>query len=135
MKYYLALLFVFSSLVQAAEYGTLEITVTDRETMQPTQCRMHLINSAGKPVKVPGAIMHGDHAVFADKITLQLPLGGYFFTMEQGTESLIRTGKFDLQRYAKDAHAVDLKRFVKLEDEVGGLAISMCNACPASCRC
>lgn len=117
MKSLLLFLLVLPAFARAADFGTLEITVTDRESMQPTQCRMHLVNAAGKPVKIPGAIQHGDHAVFQDKITLQLPLGGYFFTMEQGPESLIRTGKFDLQRYAKDAHAVDLKRFTKLEAE------------------
>jgi hypothetical protein len=117
MKYFCCMLLLFPALAHAVDYGTLELTVTDRDTMQPTQCRMHLVNAQGKPVKVPGAIQHGDHAVFQDKILLKLPLGGYHFTMDQGTESLIRSGKFDIQRYAKDAHAVDLKRFANLADE------------------
>ncbi|MGC4004188.1 MAG: hypothetical protein QM811_14145 [Pirellulales bacterium] len=109
--------FAFASPAKAADTGQLVLSVIDRDSGEPAPVRIHLKTAAGKPVKIPGAIQLGDHGVFEDKITLKLPLGHYSFTMEQGPESLIRSGKFEIQRYADDANSVDVKLFAKPADE------------------
>ncbi|MDX1962793.1 MAG: CehA/McbA family metallohydrolase [Pirellulales bacterium] len=103
--------------VLRAADGQLELRVIDRDTGQPTVCRMHLKNAAGKPVKIPGALQHGDYVVITDKIVLRLPRGNYTFTMERGPESLIRSGHFTINRFADDVETVDLKNFCNLADE------------------
>jgi hypothetical protein len=113
----LSWLSLFSAGVFAAD-GQLVLKVIDRDTNQPTTCRMHLKNAQGKSItKVKDAITHGDYLIFHDAVTLRLPLGHYFFTMDQGPETLVRTGKFEIQRFADDQHTVDLKRFAKLAEE------------------
>ncbi len=67
-----------------------------RINRRPVGCTLK--NAQGKSItKVKDAVTHGDYLVFHDSVTLRLPRGHYFFTMDQGPESLVRTGKFEIQ--------------------------------------
>jgi len=97
-----------------APRGKLELTVVDRETGAPIPCRMHLRNAAGrlrKPRRMP--FWH-DHFVFDGTVTLELPLGQYFFELERGLEYVERSGHFTINRFADDAKDVDMLRFVDM---------------------
>jgi len=94
--------------------GKLELTVVDRQTGAPIPCRMHLRNAAGRPRKPKGMPFWHDHFAFAGKITLELPLGQYFFELERGLEYVERSGNFTINRFADDAKEVDMLRFVDM---------------------
>src|SRR5215467_2904459 len=94
--------------------GQLEIHVVDRDTGQPIAVRMHLKNAQGRPIKPPGAPALGDHFVFADKILLKLPNGGYEFLVERGSEYLEQRGHFDIQNFADDSKTIEMRRFVDM---------------------
>src|SRR5687768_7747156 len=101
-----------SAHVRAA--GRLVLKVIDRDTGDPTACRIHLQKSSGRRVKLPVATQSAAHAVLADSITLKLPLGEYQFTMERGPETLIRTGKFTINQFADDEKVVDMKQYTNM---------------------
>jgi hypothetical protein len=97
--------------------GQLELTVTDRDTGKPIAVRMHLKNTSGKPQRGGKTPFYQDHFVFDGKITLDLPRGGYSFEMERGLEYLTRTGNFEINEFASDSKAIDMKRFVDMSKE------------------
>src|SRR5262245_26271405 len=89
--------------------GQLELVVTDRDTGNPIAVRMHLKNPAGKRQRGGKAPFWQDHFVFDGKITLTLPRGNYAFEMERGLEYLTRTGTFEINEFANDTKAIDMK--------------------------
>jgi hypothetical protein len=94
----------------AARGGQLQIAVIDRDSGKPLACRMHLKNSAGKPVKPEGIpLFWNDHFIVPGKIVLRLPLGKYTFDLERGPEYLTRHGEFQINDFADDTKQVDLK--------------------------
>src|SRR4051812_26551348 len=70
----------------AADEGRLVVNAVDKASGQPIAARMHLKNQRGQPVKPTKAPFWKDHFVFDGTITLDLPLGTYFFEMEHGPE-------------------------------------------------
>jgi hypothetical protein len=99
----------------AARGGQLQINVIDRDSGKSLDCRMHLKNAAGKPVKPEGVALYwNDHFVVPGKLSLKLPLGKYTFDMERGPEYLTRHGEFQIDDFADDAKQVDLKRFIDM---------------------
>jgi hypothetical protein len=92
----------------------LELTVVDRRTGEPIPCRMHLRNAAGRPRRPKRMPFWHDHFVFPGKITLELPVGQYFFELERGLEYVERTGHFTINRFADDSKEVDMLRFVDM---------------------
>ena len=55
--------------------GQLLLTAVDKESGQAIACRIHLLNSNGRSVKMPGTAAWADHFDFKDKVLLKLPVG------------------------------------------------------------
>ncbi|HEY2882569.1 MAG TPA: hypothetical protein VGJ15_09050 [Pirellulales bacterium] len=107
-------LIVWLASAHALANGQLEIRVIDHDTGQPIAVRMHLKNAQGRAIKPPGAPTLGDHFVFSDKIMLRLPNGGYEFLVERGGEYLEQRGHFEIQNFADDNKAIEMRRFVDM---------------------
>ncbi len=100
--------------------GRLELSAVDADTGQPVAVRMYLKNAQGrpaKPAKLPGALAWGDSIVFYDKVRLDLPNGGYQFTMERGPEYRLMTGTFEINNFADDTKSVQMHRFCDMSKE------------------
>jgi hypothetical protein len=80
-------------LLQAAQ-----VTWTVQETGPGTvvPCRIHLADSAGRPVKAGALPFWRDHFVCDGKATLELAPGRYVFAIERGPEYFAVTGKFEV---------------------------------------
>jgi hypothetical protein len=97
--------------------GVFEIEVVDSKTRQPLPCRMHLANSAGKPLKAPRVPFWHDHFTFDGKLSLKLPKGDYDFTIEHGLEYAPQTGRFTMDNLSKDKKTFELVRFADMSAE------------------
>ncbi len=97
--------------------GLLELSVVDSRTEEPLAARVHLRNSRGRPVRVPGLVQPGGYFVVDGSLELELPQGDYSFEMECGPEYKLRTGNFSIQRGAEDAERVVMERFVDMAGE------------------
>ncbi len=93
-----------------AATGRLALTVVDGESGRPVPCRMHLKTGRpdGRPRKVRGVPYWFDHFVFPGEITLELPLGTYFFEIERGPEYPLLSGHFTLEPFADDSKRIEL---------------------------
>lgn len=94
--------------------GQLELTINDAETGKPIPCRIHLLNKAGKPRKVPKMPFWHDHFVSPGKVLLVLPRGNYTFAVEHGPEYVDGTGYFTINDFADDRKSFALKRIVDM---------------------
>ncbi len=96
--------------------GTVQMTVVDKATGAPLPCRMHLRQGQenGKPRKIPGLPFWHDHVVFSGQITLELPRGHYFFTVEHGPEYTWNTGHFDIEKNSQGSKTIELLRGVDM---------------------
>ncbi|MEE3369044.1 MAG: CehA/McbA family metallohydrolase [Planctomycetota bacterium] len=65
--------------------GTAQFNVTDSQG-EPLPCRVHLLNSTGKPQKVPGQPFWNDHFVCAGRVAVTLVPGTYSWQIERGPE-------------------------------------------------
>ena len=94
----------------------LELTVVDRDSGQPIACRMHLRRGSetGRSLKIKRLPFWHDHFVFSGQITLELPLGNYFFEIERGPEYVDCSGYFTLNRYSDDAKQIELPRGIDM---------------------
>ncbi|HKD37033.1 MAG TPA: CehA/McbA family metallohydrolase [Pirellulales bacterium] len=97
--------------------GQLLLTVVDKESGQPIACRIHLLNSNGRPVKMPGTAAWADHFDFKDKALLKLPVGSYSFVIERGLEYLEMNGHFRIEHFADDSKQIELRRFCDMAKE------------------
>jgi hypothetical protein len=97
--------------------GTLNLTVVDADSRQPIACRMHLKDSAGKPVQAPRLPFFHDHFVFPGNVTLTLPPGAYTFEIERGPEYANLAGSFTIVDAAEDAKEMALRRVVDMAGE------------------
>jgi hypothetical protein len=104
----------FGQTALGARQGQLVVTVVDSVTGKPVPCRMHLMNSAGRPRKQRKLPFWHDHFAMPGEITLRLPLGNYTFEIERGPEYVTRSGHFRIEAHADDTKTVDLKRFVDM---------------------
>ncbi|MCC7087280.1 MAG: hypothetical protein IT427_19935 [Pirellulales bacterium] len=119
LAWIVAILWLHQSTLAHAS-GRLVLNAVDKETGKPLAARIHLQNGQGKPfrpAKVKGGIVSGDHIVFADKLTLELPNGRYNFVMEHGPEYRVMNGNFEIQNFADDSKTVELTRFCDLAKE------------------
>ncbi len=112
-----AILTIDGPIAAIAEDAQLLLSVVDKDSGEPIACRIHLQNTAGKPLKISGAVNWADHAVFAGKIPLKLPIGAYTFTIERGLEYLDMKGHFRLEHFADDTKLIELRRFCNLAKE------------------
>lgn len=109
-------LLVIRAPARAAD-GQLLLSAVDKDTGQPIACRIHLLNGANKPVKIPGTAAWSDHFDFDGQVLLKLPLGNYTFVMERGLEYLDMTGHFRIEHFADDSKQVELRRFCNMAKE------------------
>jgi len=84
--------FVAGAIASIGVAGTVEITVLDKSTGTKTPARVHLKDSAGKPVRANDLPFFRDHFVCPGKARLNLPVGGYSFEVERGPEYGWQTG-------------------------------------------
>ncbi|HEY2147658.1 MAG TPA: hypothetical protein VGH32_06955 [Pirellulales bacterium] len=97
--------------------GQLLLTVVDKESGQAIACRIHLLNSNGRSVKMPGTAAWADHFDFKDKMLLKLPVGSYSFVIERGLEYLEMNGHFRIEQFADDSKQIELRRFCDMAKE------------------
>jgi hypothetical protein len=83
--------------------ATVEIRVRDKKTDQPLPCRLHLKDTAGKPVRHPELPYWFDHFVCPGNVKLQLEAGKYTIEIERGPE------------FSRAAHSFEVTESFKLE--------------------
>lgn len=94
--------------------GKLQIVVIDKQTGQPTPCRMHLKSPNGRPRVPKKTAGWDDHFVVPGKITLELPNGNYSFEIEKGLEYPAIRGHFSITNFADDSQTIELQRFTDM---------------------
>ncbi|MEN6556687.1 MAG: hypothetical protein ABFC54_00770 [Thermoguttaceae bacterium] len=97
-----------------ASTGRFELTVVDKATGRPVDCRMHIVGSKNRPFKPDKAICYHDHFIVPGKIVLKIPVGEYGFVIERGPEYLEQGGNFTIQHFADDVRRIELQRFVDM---------------------
>ncbi|MEN6404877.1 MAG: hypothetical protein ABFC77_00245 [Thermoguttaceae bacterium] len=97
-----------------ASTGRFELTVVDKATGRPIDCRMHIIGSKNRPFKPDKAVSYHDHFIVPGKIVLKIPVGEYGFVIERGPEYLEQGGHFTIQHFADDVQRIELQRFVDM---------------------
>lgn len=101
--------------IHAAD-GSVQLTAVDKATGKPIPSRLHLRQGRedGRVRKVPNLPFWHDHIVFPGRITLELPRGSYFFTIEHGPEYTWNTGHFAIERNSQGTETVELLRGVDM---------------------
>jgi len=96
--------------------GTVQLTAVDKATGEPIPCRLHLRQGRenGRIRKVRDLPFWHDHIVFPGQITLELPKGRYFFTVEHGPEYTWNTGHFEIQHNSQGTETIELLRGVDM---------------------
>ena len=101
----------------AAQAGPFRLTVVDSETGKPLPCRIHLKDSAGKPVRANGLPFWRDHFVCAGVAELDLSPGDYRYEIERGPEYLQTTGTLTVAESGAQNATNNLRRLVNLSRE------------------
>ena len=101
--------------IRAAD-GTVQLTAVDKATGNPIPSRLHLRQGKqdGRVRRVPQLPFWHDHIVFPGQITLELPRGSYFFTIEHGPEYTWNTGHFTIDRNSQGDKTIELLRGVDM---------------------
>ena len=96
--------------------GSVQLTAVDKATGKPIPCRLHLRQGRedGRIRKVADLPFWHDHIVFPGQITLELPRGNYFFTIEHGPEYTWNTGHFKIDRNSEGEETIELLRGVDM---------------------
>jgi hypothetical protein len=66
--------------------ASLSFSISDSATKSPLPCRIHLFDSAGKPVKPEGHPFWFDHFVCDGQARVNVPAGAYRYEIERGPE-------------------------------------------------
>ena len=105
----------FSAAVSVAQNSrpTAQITVVD-EMSRLLPCRIHVIDSAGRPWRAEDQPFWRDHFVCPGSATLELPPGRYSYEVERGPEYEQRTGSFVVKKGEITKVPVVLERLVNL---------------------
>src|SRR4051794_13755341 len=69
-----------------AREGSIQLMVVERGGTQPTACRVHLRDAAGKPMQPPGLPFWKDHFVCDGRVRIELAPGHYRYEIERGPE-------------------------------------------------
>ena len=114
-RLFLSLFLLPIAVVAVAKPVEVEIAILDRATNQPIPCRVHLKDTAGKPVKAPGLPFWFDHFVCRGSVQLLLEPGKYTIEVERGPEYRRITDAIEL----KDKRRVtyELQRQVDMAKE------------------
>lgn len=81
-----ALVSCLATVALADKPGTIEFTITAKPSGERIPCRIHLKDSAGKPVQAAGLPFFKDHFVCNGSVSLPLPPGEYTYEIERGPE-------------------------------------------------
>ena len=100
--------------VQGAE---LRMTVLDFDTGKPVPCRIHVKDTAGKPVRAAGLPFWRDHFVCAGTAQLELSPGDYSYEIDRGTEYLVTTGTVKVTDSGTQTATNRLRRLANLSKE------------------
>lgn len=73
-----------------------ELVALDVADSSPVACRIHLEDSVGRPLAPRGLPVWRDHFVCAGRAALELPPGGYRYTIERGPEYGSTSGRFEV---------------------------------------
>ena len=113
------LLVVLALLMGADSPGTIEFTVQDAATKETVPCRIHLLDSAGKPVKPEGITLPfwRDHFVCDGAAKVQVPAGEYRYEIERGPEYAAARQQIVVKAGETLPVAESLKRIVDLARE------------------
>ncbi len=95
----------------------LELTIIDRGTRKPTPGRVHLKNSAGRPVLCEALPSWRDHFVCPGHVQMALPSGDYSYEIERGPEYLRAAGAFTISAGTNLTMVVTLERLADLAAE------------------
>jgi hypothetical protein len=121
MRCLLSLLFAFALFFgdhltsQAAEPEP--VTITIREKDQPVPCRVHLVDSAGKPQRAEGLPFWRDHFVCPGEVELKLSPGTYHYEIERGPEYARASGSLVVKDGEKTEVRVNLQRISNLAEK------------------
>jgi len=114
----LLLCFIFlSSTSPIAHAGTVEIVMLDKSTGKSTPARVHLKDSAGKPVRADQLPFFRDHFACPGKVRLNLPIGRYSFEVERGPEYRLQSGSFVANQTTNTTVLVQLERIADMAAE------------------
>jgi hypothetical protein len=107
----------FVPFLLGVETGTVEITVVERGKEKPVPSRIHLKNSAGKPVEAGKLPYWHDHFVCNGTVELALPAGSYTFQVERGPEYSMGAGSAGVSAGKAEKIKVELERLLDLPAE------------------
>src|SRR4051812_299129 len=104
----------FSSLHGQTSSTEIEVTILDKKTHQPVACRVHLKDSAGKPVFSEGWPKWRDHFVCSGTFKIPLSAGQFTYEIERGPEYKRSNGSLDR---AETKKVIELERIANLAAE------------------
>ena len=93
------------------------ITIIDAATDEVIPCRIHLKDSAGKPVKPLHLSFWRDHFVCRGVAELELSLGEYTYEIERGPEWSTAAGELTIDSNDHAAHVIQLKPLINMAQE------------------
>jgi hypothetical protein len=97
--------------------GTVEFAVLDKSTGELTPARVHLKDSAGKPVRADVFPFFRDHFVCPGNVRLNLPADRYSFEVERGPEYRLQSGSFIADQTTNKTVLVELERIADMAAE------------------
>src|ERR1043165_8259959 len=101
----------------SAHGAELSLTVLDFDTGKLLPCRIHMKDSAGKPIRPKGLPFWHDHFVCAGKAELDLAPGNYSYEIDRGPEYLLTTGTVSVAESGSRTTTNRLRRLVDLARE------------------
>lgn len=101
----------------ASPPATVSITVSEAGSTVPLPCRIHLFDSADKPIRTEGYPFWHDHFVCDGTAQLKLPAGEYRYEIERGPEYASVRKSFAVKAGGALAIAETLRRIADLARE------------------
>jgi hypothetical protein len=95
----------------------LDIEVLDKQSHQPTPCRIHLKDAAGKAQRADKLPFFHDHFVCKGAVKLELPPGNYTYEVERGPEYSRLSGSVTIKEKEPASLKLELERLVDLPAE------------------
>lgn len=93
------------------------LVIVDSDSGKPVPCRVHLKDSAGKPVRPAAFPFWHDHFVCPGVAELDLPSGAYRYEIERGPEFEKLTGSLAVSESGSPAVTNQLRRLLDLARE------------------
>ncbi len=106
-----------ASVENQTKNARLEIAILDASTHKPIQCRVHLKNGDGQPVRAGSLPFWRDHFVCPGKVQLDLTAGTYSYEIERGPEYSRTVGWFNFSGGTNKTIKRELRRVANLAEE------------------